>query len=184
MDLRTLGLEVSETPREVDERLVDMEELELGPQPTEPTARGVVHARTSRAGVELSEPGLGDRDDVVDGSREQPVEQQEFDRRRRLDRPLVRPDVRLVGRAAPQRRRPGRAVRTRRPDGRTASASSCRPARGFDRASRSATRRHGSWSRRRCRCTRPRGRAPNRRIRGARDPRPSARAAPLLRRSC
>jgi hypothetical protein len=95
---------------EVLEGLVDAEELDLGPEPPDAPPRLALDARARGARVQLAEAVFGGRERVVHRAREQAVEQKELDGRRGVDRVAVRAQVRLVRRAAAQRRGPARAA--------------------------------------------------------------------------
>ena len=99
----------------------------------------------------------------------------------RVDRVLVGAQVRLVRRAAAQRRGPPGATERVAVAGAQQPRASCRRARGCDRRRRTASRRRGSSSRRRCRCTRPHGRAPSRRTRDAPGRSPARARLPTSR---
>ena len=109
----------------------------------------VVDTGAADARIELSEPALGGGERVEHGTGEQPVEEEELDRRRRVDRVPVRAQVGLVGRAAAQRRGPPRRPQRLGVPRARAAVRSCRRARGCDRARGTTTPRRGSASSRR-----------------------------------
>ena len=176
VDLAAVALEAGDEPREVLERLVDAEELELGPEPPDAPPRLVSTPGPRSSGRARRGGASAGRERVVHRAREQPVEQQELDGRRRVDRVLVGAQVGLVRRAAAQRRGPAGAAERVAVARRQQAGQSCRPVRGCGRARRTASRRRGSSSCRRGR-RRPRP-APSPSRKNSWRAEPAARAGP------
>src|SRR4051812_34957856 len=101
-----LVLQARQERGQVVHRFVEVQELELGAHATEPTARFVVDARTRGTRIQLGQAVVGGGERVEHRPREEAVEEQELHCRRGVDRVPVGAEVRLVRRAAAQRRGP------------------------------------------------------------------------------
>ena len=165
--LCAVPLQLAEERGQFVDHVFDPQELELGARSSEQPTRLVLDAGTGRDRRQLTESVLGRRQRVVHGPREEPVEQEELNGARRVDRVVVRAQKRFVGRAGSQCGRPSGLAERVAVARRKGAVPSCRLVRGSGRARGIANRRRGSSWRRRSPNTRRRDRAPTGRSRAA-----------------
>src|SRR3954468_4150091 len=102
VDVGALVLQSGQERGQVVHRLVEVEELELRADATQPAARLVVETRTRGARIELGQAVVGGGERVEHRTWEEPVEEEELDCGGRVDCVAVRTQVRLVRGAAPE----------------------------------------------------------------------------------